>query len=202
MRYAAWIGANLAASWAAPLAGFGLSALGPPEWGSMLITYPGSGLIVGLIQWAVLSRWFMLRAWWWIPATGLGLVACVLFSWFFLLAPGLTSGLAQYALVKRRWPKLAELWVVAAGTGWAAGLIIASLFVVAGSPWGMMAAVSVSATLYGSATAVVIALLERLNPTERAPLTATGKVGQKLAALVSLLACAAGAWTCFTMLAR
>ena len=202
MRYAAWIGANLVASWAAPLAAFGLSAFGPPEWCGMLIAYPGTGLIVGLMQWAVLSRWFGLRSWWWIPATALGLVACLLFSWFYLLAPGLTSGLAQYALVKRRWPRMAELWVVAAATGWAAGLIIAGMVVVAGSPWGMMASVSASATLYGCATAFAMASLKRLNPNEPAPLFAAGKAARILATVVSLLACAAGAWICVKMLAR
>lgn len=199
MRYLAWMGSNLAAALAAPLAVFGLSAAMPSEWG-ILIIYPGSGAIVGLIQWTVLARCFGLRSWWWIPATALGLVSSVYFSWWFLLAPGLTSGLAQYALVKRRWPILAELWVAASTVGWVAGMLAVGLGGIAGSPWEFMVAMAVSGLLYGAATAPVLALLERFNPPVPAPMSATGKLALALACTVSLVVCATGAWVCARIL--
>lgn len=198
MRYAAWIGSNLAASWAAPLAAFGLSAAMSPDWG-ILIGYLGSGAIVGLIQWTVLARCFGLHSWWWIPATALGLVSSVFFSWWFLLAPGLTSGLAQYALVKRRWPILAELWVVASTVGWAAGMLAVGLGGIAGSPWGLMVAMAVSGLFYGAATALVLLRLECLNPPVPAPMSAPGGLALALACTVSLVVCATGAWICARM---
>lgn len=193
MRYAAWIGANLVAAWAAPLASFALSAVLPAaaDW-TIAIVYPATGAMVGLIQWAVMARWFGMGSRLWIPATALGLVASVMFSWWFLLAPGLASGLAQYALVKRRWPVLAELWVAAAALGWAAGVMAAGISGIAGPPWGLWVSMSAAAVAYGAATAPVLALVERLNPPEPAPLSIAGKLALGLAACLSLATCASG----------
>jgi len=198
MRYAVWIGANLVAAWVAPSVSFALEAILPAasDW-TIAIIYPATGAMVGLIQWAVMARWFGMGSrlgMLWIPATALGLVASVMLSWWFLLAPGLTSGLAQYALVKRRWPVLAELWVVAATAGWLAGVLAVGQAGIAGPPWGLWASMTVAAALYGLATAPVLALLERLNPPEPAPLSIAGKLALGLAIYLSVSTCASALW--------
>jgi hypothetical protein len=198
MRYAAWIGANILAAWVAPLISISLYAILPAtaDW-TIAVVYPVTGAAVGCIQWAVLARWFGMvsrlgRLW--IPATALGLVASVMFSWWFLLAPGLTSGLAQYGLVRRRWPVLAELWVAAATLGWVAGVMAVGLAGIAGAPWGLWVSMTAGAVAYGAATAPVLALVERLNPPEPAPMSIAGKLALGLACYLSITTCASGLW--------
>ena len=95
----------------------------------------GIGVVVGLVQWLVIRRYFS-EAGWWILASGVGwFVGWVLISSGAIVPPGggvvntmiaggvfgLTMGVAQW-FVLRRWVQLASVWILLSIPGWTIGL--------------------------------------------------------------------------------
>lgn len=129
------------------------------------------GLVLGLMQWAILTRWFRSCSLWWILVTSVGTVASILFMWWFMLAPGLTIGLAQYGFLKMRWRRFASLWIPASGMGWAAGFIGGAILVenLPNASFLNVVPACIGGASYGAATALTLFTLEWLNPQKPSP---------------------------------
>lgn len=181
LRYGIWFGSHAALPlllWAVMT--LLMSTLPVNDGGAPLYTdalfYVLPGVALGLMQWAILTRWFRFCSLWWILATAVGIVASVLFMWWFMLAPGLTIGLAQYGLHKIRWRRFASLWIPASGLGWATGFLGGAILR-ENLPSGLFldaVPACMGGVGYGAATALALLALDWLNPQKQPPALSGG----------------------------